>query len=879
MRADHPPAAFSFQLSACGFSRLFGFRISDFFRPSAFSFQPSAFKLRFPGSLRVFCYLLVFGLLVLPARADSGVLVGAGEEWRALALSVGRGGPPGNWPSPGFEDSGWPTTIPGAWFGPEYALSPALPPPRPGRTFARKTFQVENPADVRWLWLRVGKETRWRAWLNGVEVTPRQVRLPRATSDPWMSWLRPSSSLTQFDLTVHKGLLKPGQNLLAAQLDEPADDGSPGNTWPVLVANFIRGPFLQSALPTGVTVVWRTALPTSTVVEYGPTPALGSAWTVPDRETNHVATLTGLTPDTLYYYRVGGESPEGSLAAGLETFRTFKASGAICFALVGDTGLGTPAQGAIATVLREAKPDFVMHAGDIIYRGFNDARADDRLFDYYQRQMKNVPWFFAVGNHDFNCCVGQPDYHKDNWALHASQYQRLFHLPTNPVTGTSHFYSFDHGDAHFAVLHHPWYSHYVFTRDKEQYAWLTNDLAHSVKPWKFLVLHSPIAHSGAHALDDLDGNGRLDQQEMMDLLLPVTQRYGVQVVFGAHEHNYERFVPTNGLHHVLSGGGGGLLYSFVRRHPGSAQFWKVYDCLRITLEGPTLLCEALNAQGEVFDSFSVTKDVPARRVWSSTWHSPLIETAPADDGDGNLNGQTFGFVGTPIPALAGQFSNLGQFFVNNDATHLYLGFKNALFYGNNNVFLFLESPRLPGVRSLAGLGNGVVDPTGQGVDGLDFLKNLSFSNFTPSVGCLLGDEYADGQHRGFARAGLALNLGQGVFRLDPAFSDVPGIRLQQFNRSPQTNSVPLAANGVDGEQNADFIELAIPLSALGDLGPGDLVKVGAVVGGAQVNLRTHARQLDSGFLGSSLTGQGLAPVALEGLSVRLAAPPASPARQ
>lgn len=183
MRADHPPAAFSFQLSACGFSRLFGFRISDFFRPSAFSFQPSAFKLRFPGSLRVFCYLLVFGLLVLPARADSGVLVGAGEEWRALALSVGRGGPPGNWPSPGFEDSGWPTTIPGAWFGPEYALSPALPPPRPGRTFARKTFQVENPADVRWLWLRVGKETRWRAWLNGVEVTPRQVRLPRATSD------------------------------------------------------------------------------------------------------------------------------------------------------------------------------------------------------------------------------------------------------------------------------------------------------------------------------------------------------------------------------------------------------------------------------------------------------------------------------------------------------------------------------------------------------------------------------------------------------------------------------------------------------------------------------------------------------------------------
>src|SRR2546422_334823 len=47
------------------------------------------------------------------------------------------------------------------------------------------------------------------------------------------------------------------------------------------------------------------------------------------------------------------------------------------------------------------------------------------------------------------------------------------------------------------------------------------------------------------------------------------------------------------------------------------------------------------------------------------------------------------------------------------------------------------------------------------------------------------------------------NIGQGVFRLDAEISDVPGARLQQFNRSPQNEAAP-------GEQNADFIELAIP---------------------------------------------------------------------
>jgi hypothetical protein len=92
--------------------------------------------------------------------------------------------------------------------------------------------------------------------------------------------------------------------------------------------------------------------------------------------------------------------------------------------------------------------------------------------------------------------------------------------------------------------------------------------------------------------------------------------------------------------------------------------------------------------------------------------------------------------------------------------------------------------------------------------------------------------------------------------------------VQQFNDSPQTSPEP-------AEQNADFIEIAIPLSELGGLQGGDTIRVGAVVGlaGVNTNLDQQTRELDRAFLGSSLAGSGLGPVRLEGVAVMLATDP------
>ena len=304
---------------------------------------------------------------------------------------------------------------------------------------------------------------------------------------------------------------------------------------------------------------------------------------------------------------------------------------------------------------------------------------------------------------------------------------------------------------------------------------------------------------------------------------------------------------------------------------------------RINIDGDQLKLDGLDPDGKVLDWLVINKKTPERDWWDSAWHSPQIESSQVKDEGNNIHGQTFDLIGEPIPAVSGASANLGQVRVNNDRTHLYVGFEQAMIRSSQNIFLFIDSPRQSGVADLAGLGDGKVDFNGEGADGLDYLQNLTFTNFKPSVAAILGDERADKQSRHFGRPDFTIRvstgekpedftfvpfpLGQGVFQLDQAFTDVAGARFQQFNRSPQQFSQPQ-------EVDAGFIEVAIPYTALGGLQPGDEITIGAVVGTKGV-YGNQFRQLDTTHLGNGLTsGKDLVfqldIYQLEGLKVRLA---------
>src|SRR6185436_1903108 len=104
--------------------------------------------------------------------------------------------------------------------------------------------------------------------------------------------------------------------------------------------------------------------------------------------------------------------------------------------------------------------------------------------------------------------------------------------------------------------------------------------------------------------------------------------------------------------------------------------------------------------GAVFDYMTLQRALPPPQTYEASWHTPAIETNSANDAHGNINGQIFDFIAAPIPTMPGDFSNLGRVRVENDATNLYIGFDQPMFYSNNNVFLFIDAPGLTGVSNL-----------------------------------------------------------------------------------------------------------------------------------------------------------------------------------
>lgn len=807
---------------------------------------------------------LIAWLSLICLRADDVSLIRVGEPWRYLQGTREPSSPSIAWRQIGYDDSHWSVGVSGFSGGSRGEATDI--PGMPGAfrsVYLRNSFSVTRPESIVWLILRIDYSDGFIAYLNGTEIARRNMPGEAFSSVPFNApalSAHPRAQTEEVNVSKSIPLLVEGVNVLAIQAHN-ANLFSFGFTLvPEFLGNFVRGPFVQNASADSISVLWKTPVPARSEVEYGTTPDLGSSVAVLELGTNHVASIQGLQHGTRYFYRVGSSTLGETAYSPVESFRTLAENGPISFAVLGDSGNGSRVQQAIAAVIRNARPDLVLHAGDVIYPSFIDAYADTRCLSVYGEQMRNVPFYFSLGNHDLYSTPGP--------------YLRTFHLPTNNVplevhlaenTSPEHYYSFDHGDAHFSVLFIPFLNQYDLTVGDPQYLWLKADLEKSDKPWKFILMHHPMMTSSLHRNDDYNGNGTADRLDVLSAVLPLARDNGVQIVFAGHDHVFERSNPMDGVYSIVTAGGGAGLYPMTTLDRASAQFWIRHHCVKVTVNQNLLTLEALDTEGSVFDSMTIYRSAPDAQLFHATWHSPAIETEASNDSDGNIHGQTFDFAGIPIPTLSGQFSSLGQVYVNNDASHLYIGIKECLLYADNNIFLFLEAPRISGVRDLLEVGNGVVDPEGEGADGLDFLANLSFSNFMPGIGCILGDEWGDKQARSFSRGALELNTGQGLYFLNRALSNVEGTRLQQFNRSPQTGAIP-------NEANANFIEMAIPYAVLGDLKPGEMIRIAAVVGGPTFDASNgrQRRQLDSSFLGVRLTGLGMEPRLLEGVSVQLA---------
>ncbi|MBN1419576.1 MAG: metallophosphoesterase [Planctomycetes bacterium] len=382
---------------------------------------------------------------------------------------------------------------------------------------------------------------------------------------------------------------------LAVPFQTGCKDGHGSGAAPVAPLPVVaRGPYLQLGSPHGASIVWRTSEPVVGAARIlRDDGSLAGEFAEAAAATEHVIEIAGLDAGATYTYTILGD---GDAMVGPFRLRTFPApdADAIRFVAMGDCGLGTVAQEAVAERILDLDPLIVLIAGDVM-QSMGAAEEYERCFFEPYRDL--LPETFvcpALGNHDYYTGWGQP-------------YLDVFLLPANNPDGLERYYSFDAGPCHFVSVDSNW----PFDPGTAQHDWLDADLAATDRTWKVVFFHHPpYGTSAIHPPDP----------RVQAALVPLFDAHRVDLVLCGHNHHYERMFPlrgggvvgadqepdyagVDGTIYVVTGGGGAFLYP---RDPAlptdkSAFFAERHHVVEVSIEGDALRLRAIAAEGDILD--------------------------------------------------------------------------------------------------------------------------------------------------------------------------------------------------------------------------------------------------------------------------------------
>lgn len=306
--------------------------------------------------------------------------------------------------------------------------------------------------------------------------------------------------------------------------------------------------------------MWWTDVAGDSTVEYGTTPALGSTRTEPQAAscevggagTCHTVALTGLSPGTLYYYRL---RTNGTIVQSTTYFTTLRPPvdpTALFFTVIGDWGQGTTPEQQISDLQDAADPPMILTVGDNAYPNGSQSDLDNNALAYYRNPFSRAFFFPVLGNHDLNTVGGAGSYA-------SSAYAKTLVLPPN-APQPERYYWFESGDVLFVMTDSD------SCCDATELAWMDNLLATTTRRWKIVSLHHT-PYSCANGIASLGSS-----LSVRNTWGPLFEEYGVDLVFTGHDHIYERSIYVDdyqiggaagsdgrGTTFVMTGGGGATL--------------------------------------------------------------------------------------------------------------------------------------------------------------------------------------------------------------------------------------------------------------------------------------------------------------------------------
>ena len=456
-----------------------------------------------------------------------------------------------------------------------------------------------------------------------------------------------------------------------------------------------RGPYLQMGTATSQIVRWRTDVATDSRVRIGPSPAeLNQAIDVPGSTTDHAVPVTGLAPNTVYYYSVGSSALTLAGADSNHYFVTPPAPGTaepVRIWVLGDAGTAGPTgssasqtavKNSYATFNGNRYTDLILMLGDNAYNNGTDTEYQNAVFSMYPSFLRQTNLWPTIGNHD-TASSSNPD-------VNTLPYFRIFSLPTageagGQPSGTEKYYSFDFGNIHFVCLDSMTSNR---TSGGAMLTWLQADLAANTKPWVIAFWHHPPYSKGSHNSDT-----ETALIEMRTYALPILESYGVDLVLGGHSHSYERsyligghygFSSTLTAAMIKDGGSGrpegtgaynkaagvdpqravyavagssGQTSGGTLNHPVMFVSLNVLGSMVLDIDGSRLDAKFLRSDGTVADSFTIVK-APGNVAPSVAITAPgsgaafvaptnISITANASDSDGTIARVDF-YAGTTL---------------------------------------------------------------------------------------------------------------------------------------------------------------------------------------------------------------------------------------
>lgn len=330
-------------------------------------------------------------------------------------------------------------------------------------------------------------------------------------------------------------------------------------------AALTRGPYLQLGTESSMVIVWRCDSVVTPVIKYGTaldalteicpaenivvrtTSSEQPLHSAPDEAVQYEATVTGLIPNTTYYYSIADAQTLLASASKELRFTTHPPIGAekeTRIWVVGDSGTGGDGQKAVFKAQVEYTQqvgrdiDLYVHLGDMAYTSGKDGEFQFNFFDIYETMLRNTVCWPTMGNHEGLSSKGFSG---------IGPYYDAYVLPTQGEAGglpssKEAYYSFDYGDIHFVCL-----NSFDLSRstDAPMALWLKEDLKATQAKWLIAFWHHPPYTHGSH-----NSNTEGPLVDMRENFMPLLEAAGVDLVLTGHSHVYERSMLIDGAYHT-----------------------------------------------------------------------------------------------------------------------------------------------------------------------------------------------------------------------------------------------------------------------------------------------------------------------------------------